>query len=279
MTIIDTHLHLVARDVLAYPWLTSAPPLDRDWLQDEYAEQARPLGIAAALHMEVDVAPSDIERETAHVAALAQRPGSMLRGAIASCRPEDAGFPAYLQRVLDDPFVRGFRRVLHVVPDDLSERPAFRENIARLGPAALPFDLCVLPRQLPKAAALADTAGQVQFVLDHCGIPDIAGGELETWRAAVAEIAKRMNVAAKISGIAAYAGGTDWTAETLRPYVDHIVECFGWDRLVWGSDWPVCTLGGGLTRWVKATQELVAGASGEDKDKLFSGNARRIYRI
>lgn len=277
--IVDTHLHLIDRAALAYPWLAGAPSLDRDWSWERYAAEAAPLGVTDVLHMEVDVAAADIERETAHVRALARRPGSMLRGAIAACRPEAEDFPAALERAAADPFVKGFRRVLHVVPDDVSESPLFRENIRRLGAAGLPFDLCLLARQIPLGIALADLAPDVQFVLDHCGVPDIKGSAEHPWREHVAEIARRPNVAAKISGVVAYADGESWTPETLRPYVEHVVASFGWDRVVWGSDWPVCVPGGGLTRWVEATQALVSGASEGEKAKLFSGNARRIWKL
>ena len=113
---------------------------------------------------------------------LAARAGSLLVGAIASCRPEEKGFAAYLERQQADPFVKGFRRVLHVMPDDLSEGALFRENIARLAGSGLTFDLVVLPHQIPKAIALADLAPDVQFVLDHCGVPDIKGNGEHPWR-------------------------------------------------------------------------------------------------
>ncbi|MBE7184779.1 MAG: amidohydrolase [Methylobacterium mesophilicum] len=277
--IIDTHLHLIDKAALDYPWLAGVPPLDRSFSYAEYAEQARALGIEAALHMEVDVAEPDIERETAHVARQAQEEGSLLQGAIASCRPERDDFPAMLERALADPFVKGFRRVLHVMPDDLSESALFRENIRLLGSTRLPFDLCVLPRQHGQATALADHAPDTQFVLDHCGVPDIKGEALDPWREQIAELARRPNIAAKISGVIAYADGESWTAETLRPYVEHVIERFGWDRVVWGSDWPVCTLGGGLARWVDATETLLRGAGEGEREKLLSANARRIWQL
>ena len=114
----------------------------------------------------------------------------LLRGAISACRPEDDGFPAFLERQLADPFVKGFRRVLHVVPDDLSEGATFRANIKRLAGASRPFDLCVRPDQIDKAIALADLAPSVQFVLDHCGVPAIKDRAEHPWREKIAEIAQ-----------------------------------------------------------------------------------------
>ncbi|MBZ9674276.1 amidohydrolase family protein [Mesorhizobium sp. ES1-1] len=276
--IIDTHLHLIDRSALRYPWLAGVPAINRDFSYEEYAAEAKRVGVERVLHMEVDVDPADIEAETARVESQSRQPGSMLAGAIASCRPEEANFPAYLDRQRANPFVKGFRRVLHVVPDDVSEGGLFRENIKRLSGTGLVFDLVVLPHQIPKAIALVDLAPDVMFVLDHCGVPDIKSGAEHPWRAHMSEIARRPNVAAKVSGVVAYAG-PDWTVETLRPYVEHTIGAFGWDRVVWGSDWPVCTLGGGLSTWVAATQALLTGCGDSERDRLLRSNAVKLWRL
>jgi predicted TIM-barrel fold metal-dependent hydrolase len=277
--IIDTHLHLIYRDRLSYPWLADVAPLNRDFSYETYAAEARRCGITDAMHMEVDVAPDEIEAETREVEGLARRPESLLRGAISSCRPEDDGFPAFLDRQLANPFVKGFRRVLHVVPEDLSEGATFRANIKRLAGAARPFDLCVRPDQIDKAIALADCAPSVQFVLDHCGVPAIKDRAEHPWRESIAEIAKRANVAVKISGVVAYADPEGWTVDDLRPYVEHAIESFGWNRVVWGSDWPVCTLTASLALWVAAAHAITLGASASERERLFSANARRLWRL
>ncbi|ATN35639.1 amidohydrolase [Rhizobium sp. ACO-34A] len=280
--IVDTHLHLIYRGQLSYPWLSGVPPLDADFTYDTYLQEARRLGISATLHMEVDVAEADIEAETAMIERLAvlgaATEGSQLVGAIAACRPESADFPVYLERVLGNRFVRGFRRVLHVMPDDFSEGALFRENIRRLAGTGLVFDICVLPHQLKKAAALADSAPDVSFVLDHCGIPDIKSGGFDVWKGPMAEIARRPNVTVKLSGLPAY-GAENWTLEDLKPYFAHVAENFGFDRMVWGSDWPVCTLGGGLSTWVGATHALLSGVSLDDKTRVLSGNALKLWSI
>ncbi len=276
--IVDTHLHLINKSALTYPWLASVPALDRDFLYATYEADARRVGIEAALHMEVDVDPGEMERETSEVRQLSQKPGSLLKGAIAACRPEEDGFAAYLERQQADPLVKGFRRVLHVMPDELSEGAIFRENIRRLGGSRFTFDLCVLPHQIPNAIALADLVPDLQFVLDHCGVPDIRNGAEHPWRDHMSEIARRPNVIAKISGVVAYADQS-WSVETLRPYVEHTIAAFGWDRIVWGSDWPVCTLGGDLATWVAATHALLNGCSLDERTKLLSANARRIWNL
>src|SRR6202012_6038259 len=106
---------------------------------------------------------------------------------------------AYLERALADPFVKGFRRVLHVVPDDLSEGTHFRENLKRLSGTRLTFDFCVLPHQIQKAIALVDLNPNIQFILDHCGVPAVKDGVSDIWKSGMTEIARRPNVTVKVS--------------------------------------------------------------------------------
>lgn len=277
--IVDTHLHIVDMAALDYPWLGGAGDLNRTWSYDDYISEARRLGISAAMHMEVDVAESDIEKETDNVAAIAARTGSLLVGAIAACRPENPDFAAYLERVRTKDLVKGFRRILHFMPDDLSTSPLFRENLKRLAGTGLTFDLVVFPRQIGRAIELVDLAPDVQFVLDHCGVPDIKGGAYDDWAKGISEIAKRPNIVGKLSGIVAYADADTWSLQDIRPYAEHTINSFGFDRMVWGSDWPVCTLGGGLSTWVGATHALLEGASQDEKHALLAGNAIKLWNL
>ncbi len=275
MRIVDTHCHLIYRDRLRYPWLNDVPALNRDFTLDEYLPQARAAGITDILHMEVDVAEADLAAEAAFTAGI----GRGVAGTIAGCRPEGDGFAAYVEQVTRDPRVRGFRRVLHTQPDDLASAPLFEANLRRLSGTGLTFDFCVLPRQIPTALRLARACPEVQFVLDHCGVPNVKDGEMTPWRKNVRAIAALPNVACKLSGIVAYADPAGWTVEHLRPYAEHVLACFGWDRVVWGSDWPVCTLTADLGRWMTATQALLAGAAEADRARVLGLNALRIYRL
>jgi predicted TIM-barrel fold metal-dependent hydrolase len=277
--IIDTHLHLIYRDRLSYPWLSGVAALNRDARYERYAQEALRCGVTGALHMEVDVAESDIEAETKNVKDLAVGGASLIKGAISACRPESGGFPAFLERTLSDPFVKGFRRILHEVPDETSERPIFRENLRRLSGTGRPFDLCVRPDQLDRAIGLVDACPDVSFVLDHCGAQSVTPALAPVWRTRIAEIARRPNVVAKVSGVVAYADPKTWVLDDIRPYVEGVIERFGWDRVVWGSDWPVCTLTASLSVWLAGSHALTLGASAEERAKLFAGNARRVWRI
>ncbi|KKB77764.1 amidohydrolase [Devosia soli] len=275
MRIIDTHLHLIYPDRLSYPWLKGAPAINRPWPADTYWAEVKTLGIEQALHMEVDVAEPDIESETAFVLGL---PGIV--GCVAACRPELADFPRQLDRLLaiGGTRIKGLRRILHEVDDAVSTPQLFADNLGRLALHGLTFDLCLRADQLHLGLALARKLPEVTFILDHCGNPDINGIGLDPWRADLRAIAGLPNVQGKVSGIANHCD-PDWTTETLRPYVEHVIDSFGWDRVVFGSDYPVVTKTGTLTRWVESLREIVGSDSAENQQKLFAGNAERIYRL
>ena len=273
MRILDTHLHLVYPERFSYPWLAGAPALNKPWSVESYFAEALPLGIESALHMEVDVAETDMLPETEFVLTLPR-----IVGAIAACRPENMNFVDQIEQLAEHAHVKGVRRILHGSPNELSQSDLFVENIRHLPDYDLSFDLCVRADQLGIGQMLAERAPDVTFILDHCGVPDITGAGFEPWSEGIIKIAKLPNIVAKVSGIVAYAG-PDWTVDVLRPYVEHIIDSFGWDRVVWGSDHPVVRLTGDLTRWVAATREIIKGASADEQAKLLHRNAERIYKV
>ncbi len=277
--IFDTHVHLVYRDQLHYDWIEPGSYLDADATIEQYEAIARKAGVTRALHMEVDVREADMELETSLIESFIARDDGILCGIIAACRPENKDFEAYLERQAVRPAIKGFRRVLHVLPDDFSTQTAFRAGITSLARTSWVFDLCVLPRQIPMITQLVDLAPNLQFVMDHCGVPDIKGGEFNLWASAVSELSKRDNVVAKLSGIMAYADGPDWCVDTLRPYVDHVISEFGTDRLVWGSDSPVCLAGGTISDWVAATHALLRPLSDSEREAVLYSNAMRVWRL
>ena len=274
---IDTHQHLIYRDHFRYDWTRDNPELQGNFRLEEYLTASAGCGITETLFMEVDVPEEASMSEAAFICALAENPANRISGVIASCRPEQGDLAARLE-TFTHPRLVGYRRILHTQPDNLSTSPLFRENVALIGKAGLTFDLCMFPRQLAAGAALIDSCPDMRFVLDHCGVPDIASGDLAFWRGQLREISRRPNLACKISGIIAYASG-EITADTLRPVVEHTIDCFGWDRLVWGSDWPVCNLTRDLGTWTRLLDEILSGASESELAKLYHRNAREIYRI
>ncbi len=275
MRIIDTHLHLIYQDRFSYPWLGGAPKLNRQWTAESYFAEAEALGIEQAIHMEVDVAEPQMLAETEAMLAIHPR----VVAAIANGRPEHPDFPAYLDKL--DALggkVKSVRRLLQFQPPELLQQPLFIENLKRLPAHNMAFDICVKSHELAIAEALIPRAPNVQFILDHCGNPKIAEGEWDSWAEPMARIAAFPNVVCKVSGILANVAD-GWTVAQLRPYIEHVIELFGWDRVVWGSDHPVVTQFADLTRWVNATREIVASASEEEQAKLLHRNAERVYRL
>jgi predicted TIM-barrel fold metal-dependent hydrolase len=271
MRIIDTHLHLVYPARFSYPRLA---PLEQAWPAEDYWAEAGRLGIEAAVHMEVDVAPGEMLAETAFVLDLHPR----IIGATASGRPEDFSFERYLETLAGLGRVKGIRRLLQGQPPELSQSSFFIDNIRRLPRHGFNFEICVKSHELDVARSLIAACPDVQFILDHCGNPRIGDWEWGPWAGQVLAIAAFPNVACKISGLLANVNA-DWAVDDLRPYVEHVIDCFGWDRVVWGSDYPVVTLSADLTRWVAATREIIAGASGDEQAKLLHRNAERLYRL
>ena len=273
MRIVDTHLHLIYLDHFTYEWLDSAG-INKQWDAPSYFAEAEGLGIEAALHMECGGINPVAEDETDFVLSVHPK----VIGAIAVATPDTADFAGQLDRFAGMPRVHGIRRLLQSDPDDLSRSETFRANVRRLAQHKLNFDICVRPSQLPVARELAAACPDVQFVLDHCGNPPIASGDISQWRRDLAALAELPNVVGKVSGIVNHAK-PGWTSSDLRPAVEHVIESFGWDRVVWGSDRPVLAPHGGLTRWVEAAKEIVSGTSADEQAKLFHRNAERVYRL
>lgn len=278
MNRIDTHLHVLLPDRFRYPWTEGFAPLQGTFSLEDYHTAGGDQGITGSLFMEVDVDPEQAADEAAYFCGLAEDPANRLLGVIASGRPESEGFEAHLDRIAH-PALKGIRRILHMGPEGLSRLPLFRTHIAMLGMRGLPFDLCVRADQLAEATELVDACPDTLFVLDHCGNPDIAGGGIDAWRDALTSLAERENVMVKLSGIPAACPPGQANAETLKPWVETTLDRFGWDRCVWGGDWPVCTLNGSLASWCIALDDLLADESESHKQKLFQTNAQRIYHL
>lgn len=246
---------------------------------ENYLEAAKGLNVVKSVHLEPDVDEPYMLDETRHLLALADQPDNPLEGVVACGRPESPGFQAYLDQLVGHPKLKGIRRVLHTQPDEVGKGRVFIENVAGLSGYGLSFDLCVLASQLPIAANLISRCPAVTFILDHCGVPRVKENLLDPWRAQIAEIARFGNVVCKVSGLVAYANPQTWTPEDLRPYVEHVIACFGWDRVMFGSDWPVCTLSASYRQWVEALERITRSAGETNQKKLFHDNAIRVYRL
>ena len=278
MQLIDTHQHLILRSRLGYAWADAIPALaGHEFTPDDYAQLTRDSGVIGTVFMETGVDDADYKDEARLIAGLVGQRGML--GQIASCRPEtDAGFDDWLEECAALKVV-GFRRILHVVDDAISRKPAFRRNLRKIGARGLPFDICMLARQLDLAEDLARACDDQILVLDHCANPDIASDGFEPWAASLQRLAQFAHLRIKLSGITVNARPEQRTIAALRPYVDHVLATFGPARMVWGGDWPVCNLGSGLPGWISLTHALLSDLSADERGLIGHQNAREIYGL
>jgi L-fuconolactonase len=166
--------------------------------------------------------------------------------------------------------------VQDVADDDWLLRPELAAPLEAMAQYGLVFDALVLPRHLPRLVQVVDRHPDLQFVLDHFGKPQLASGDIAAWKDDVASLAARSNVVCKLSGLATEAA-PNWQVADLREAVDHVLACFGPQRMLWGSDWPVVNLAGGYAQWFAAAGTLLADLSSEARAAIFGGNAARVY--
>ena len=278
--LLDTHQHLVYPDRQRYAWTERAPALaGRSFGLDDYRGLTAGAGVAGTIFMEVDA--EDWRSEARMVAALARAPGSGILGLIAACRPEeDAGFEAWLD---EGPGlgVVGYRRILHETTDDVSrERDLPGERAADRGARA------AVRHVLPGAAA-AGRAGAGAGLPGHgAGARPLRGARhrrrrpSRPWHEGVAALAAMPNVVAKLSGVFAYCAPGTASLATVRPWVEAVIEAFGPERCLWGSDWPVVNVrGGDLPSWIAAFRAILAGYSEDEQAAMAHGTAERVYRV
>ena len=282
MRIIDSHQHLWDRTRFELPWLkTATEPLSKSHTPDDYAQASAGLGIAATIYMEVDVRHDQREAEVQYVFGLCDDPKNPMLGAVVGGDPASAEFKAYLDRIAS-PHLKGVRQVLHGgLPQGYCLSPEFVSGVHELGKRRLRFDLCLRPDELADGAALAKKCPETRFVLDHCGNAPVTGtaAQLDAWKRGLEQVAACPNAIVKISGIiAGTKPGVD-VAEQLAPCIHHTLDTFGPERVIFASDWPVCTLRASLKEWVSTLKTLVAARPDTEQRKLFSENAARFYEI
>jgi predicted TIM-barrel fold metal-dependent hydrolase len=277
--ITDTHQHLWDLTQFDLPWLADHQRLGKSHLMSDYLREAEGLNIVRTIYMEVDVALSQQVAEAEYVIDLCRRDDNPMVGAVIGGRPASDDFKDYVARFKGNPSIKGVRQVLHGGPAGYGLTPEFVRGVRLLGEVGLRFDICIRPGELLDAAQLIDLCPGTRFVLDHCGNAEVQQPDRTQWQRDLAEVARRENVVCKISGIVASAKPDTWTADDLAPIVNHCAEVFGKDRILFASDWPVCTLRATLRQWVEALKAIVSTWSDEDQRKLFHENAGRFYEL
>src|SRR5262245_1418674 len=278
MPIIDTHQHLWDLTRFRLPWIKKDSPLSRSYLMSDYLEAAAGLNVVKTVYMEVDVDPAQQPAEAEYVVGLCQRADNPMVAAVVSGRPASEPFAKYVTAYRDSAVIKGVRQVLHgeATPAGYCLDPKFVKGVQLLGDLGMSFDLCLPPGEIADGVKLIDACPGTFFILDHCGNGDVKAKDRTQWQRDMAEMAKRKNVVGKVSGIVAGAA-EGWTPDDLAPVINHTLEVFGPDRVMFAGDWPVCTLRATLRQWVEALKTVVKDRKAEEQRKLFHDNAVRVY--
>lgn len=280
-TITDAHVHLWDPARFPIRWVAGHRTLDRAYTITDYWQHVDGLPVDALIYVQVDVAPAYGLLE-AHDIAAAGRREPRLAGMVAWAPLEDGAIArSYLDALAAiGPMVRGVRRILQGEPDPAyCLQPEFVAGVHALADYGWSFDLCINHRQLAAATELVRRCPQVQFILDHIAKPDIRARRHDPWRAQLAQLAEHPNVVCKISGVITEADHQHWTADELTPYIDHALACFGGDRVMFGSDWPVLLEAASFRRWIEIVDDRLHRHSAAAHEQCWSATARRVYRL
>ena len=270
---VDAHHHVwrLSRD--DYGWLTPDLPIHRDYTIDDL----RPLLGDITATVLVQAAPT--EAETAYLLDVARNSSGLVRAVVGWVDLIRHDAPARIASLAGQPLLKGLRPMLQ----DIAEtgwilREGIQPAIKAIVDAGLRFDALVQPRHLPALTRLCALHQDLQLVVDHGGKPAIASGDWQPWADDIARVARETQALCKLSGLITEAG-RDWCLNDLGRYVDHLLVCFGTDRVMWGSDWPVVNLAGGYARWREAAERLLAHLPGAERDAILGGNALKFYNI
>ncbi len=269
LTIIDAHVHLWNPKQFSMPWLADIPRLNRPFGLQDYREQTQGLPIAGMVYVEVGVDSQETLREARYVAVLAREEPHLQ--AIVAAAPVERGTTVreHLETLLAiSPLIKGVRRNLQDETEpDFCLQPDFVAGVRLLAEFNLSFDLCIKHWQLPQVIELVGLCPDTTFILDHLGKPDIKHQQLNSWRANLRKLAELPNVACKISGIVTEADHEAWQPADLEPFINVVLDAFGEERILFGSDWPVALshlrTAAGTRYWIRSPHTCLSqpGAS------------------
>ena len=293
----DTHQHLWDLERRNLPWLEHVPALKKEYLSADYLKAAEGTGIYRTVYMEVDAYADHKQKEIEDMTRLCKSDEEFMQGMVISGNPEDPEFSEFLAFNSGNHYIKGVRQVLHTPeqPPKHCLSTEFLKGIRELGKRGLLFDICIRPAEIQDAVELCRQNPETNFILDHCGNADpyVINGQRrentsppdstfvhtrENWQNGIGQLGRLDNVYCKISGIISRAE-TGWNLETLAPTVNACLDAFGEDRVVFGGDWPVCTLGASLSEWVAALRQIIHNRPEIQQQKLFHINAERLYNL
>lgn len=278
--IVDSHVHLYDVKRLSYPWLAGVPKIARTYLMKDFDAARANVQVDKLVFAEVAVGPGLHRDEAKFVQEMADT-DPRLCGMVAHAPAEKGkAIEADLVALKQFKTFRGIRRLIETERDpSFCLEPDFIAAVKLIGKHGLTFDTCVKHWAMVYAIELAKRCPEVQFVLDHIGKPGIKHGLREPWWSQIKELARLPNVVVKVSGVITEADHGSWTKHQVKPYVAHVIDAFGFDRVMYGSDWTVSELTHPYPVWVEIIDEVIKGASEAEQRKLYRDTAIRIYRL
>jgi len=282
LRLIDTHVHFWDPRRLNYAWLQGSALLNRPYEARDYPARERGLATDALVFVECDADPGQSLEEIRFVEEQA-RADDRIRAIVAHA-PLELGAavePLLEQSVARSSRVRGIRRILQAEPDvgALLRSAAFIEGARLLSRFGLHFEITVNYTQMDAVIEFVQAVPQLPMVLDHCGKPGIRHDQLDLFRRHATELARHPNILCKLSGLATEAEHDSWTEAQLLPYIDTALQAFGPERLLYGSDWPVCLLAISPARWVEVLERALQECSVGERQQIFHDNAVKLYRL
>jgi len=273
---IDSHQHFWRYDSVRDAWITeSMAGLKRDFLPEHLAAELAANGIDASIAVQADQS----ENETMFLLDLAEK-NNCVAGVVGWVDLLSPRVGERLEQLSQFPKLRGFRHIAQAEPDDrFLARENFVKAVAQLRAFDFTYDILIYPKQLPAAMELAARLTEQRFVVDHIAKPEIKSGKTAPWAAQMRDIAQNKNVFCKVSGLVTEADWKHWKADDFKPYLDVVFDAFGADRLMFGSDWPVCLLAATYRQGKQILEDYVKGYSLADRERIFGGNAARFYRL
>jgi L-fuconolactonase len=278
-SLVDSHVHYWDPSRLPYGWLGDIPSLNKPFLPSDHTACAG-TDVRRIIVVEAGCDPDRALDEAVWLSSLAEE-DPRIAGVVAQAPLEQGvGVTAHLDQLSAIPLVRGVRRLLQGEADPgFCLDSGFIAGVALLEKYGFTMDLCIRHEQLPAVTELVTRVPGVHFILDHCGKPPVKSGALDPWRECIGALACLPNVSCKLSGLATEADWESWKTSDLHPYVRAVLENFGPERVIFGGDWPVCTLATGYRQWVETVGELTSTLSERDTAIIFHSNAERIYRL
>ena len=274
--IIDSHHHFWKYDPVEYDWIDdSMKVIRKDFLPENLKTTIQASGVDGVISVQ---ARQSVE-ETDWLIGMAHQ-NEFIKGVVGWLPLVQDDVEDYLEKYADEEKLKGVRHVIQGEPDpEFMLRKDFNHGISLLKKYSLVYDILIVERQLPNTIRFVDQHPGQSFVLDHIAKPLIVRNELSPWKENIQELAKRENVNCKISGMVTEADYQKWTPSQLLPYFEVILDAFGPERLLFGSDWPVCLVASTYTNWVNLVRKNITSFTDTEQAKIMGENALRLYQL